>query len=78
MAIKEGVKSSDRFVDSKLFRVLAVLLSALLLFVGPTYIPYAMIEVLKLNATISSVTGLVLFLAGIALMVYFARKKLIT
>jgi hypothetical protein len=51
----------------------------LLIFVGPTYVPYVLANILKKNYYISSLgVGFVLFVAGMALMLFLIRKKLIT
>lgn len=70
--------SGGRIAESKFLRVFMILLSVLLIFVGSTYVPYAMQSLLNLDFVITTVTGFVLFLAGVVLLVYLARQKLIT
>jgi protein-S-isoprenylcysteine O-methyltransferase Ste14 len=65
-------------VDSKFLRVLLVLLTVLLIFVGPTYIPFVLADLLHVNYVASVGTGVVLFIAGLLLMWFLVRKKIIT
>ncbi len=62
---------------SKFTRISLVLVSMLLIFVGPTYVPYAMDKV-NVNGFASSGVGALLFILGMALMFYLVRKKVIT
>jgi hypothetical protein len=50
----------------------------LLIFVGPTYVPYLMANVIKINYFASIGIGIVLFIVGMAFMMFLIRKKLIT
>lgn len=59
MTVDDKTISSSRIAESKFLRVFMVALSVLLIFVGPTYIPYLMSDFLKLDLVISSLTGLV-------------------
>jgi hypothetical protein len=65
-------------VSSKFLRVLLVIVTVLLIFVGPTYIPYLLFDVLNVNYVASIVTGLALFIAGLLLMLFLVRKKIVT
>ncbi len=64
-------------IYSKFWRITLVIFSMLLIFVGPTYFPYALTK-LKVGTFTSDGIGLVVFLAGMALMAFLIRKKLIT
>jgi len=64
-------------LSSKFMRVLLVLVAALLVFAGPTYVPYVLTEVLKVNQAASMVFGFVLLIVGLALMWHLIRKKII-
>jgi uncharacterized membrane protein HdeD (DUF308 family) len=77
LVVNQEVEHSSR-INSKFMRAFLVIISAVLLFVGPTYIPYLMTDVLKIDVVISSVVGLALFIAGIVMLVYLAKKKVIT
>jgi hypothetical protein len=65
-------------LSSKFLRVLLVIVTVLLIFVGPTYIPYLLFDVLNVNYVASIVTGLALFIAGLFLMWFLMRKKIVT
>ena len=58
-------------------RVFLVIVAAFLVFVGPTYIPYVLVNVLKVNHFASIILGFALLLVGLALMWYLIRKKVI-
>jgi cytochrome c biogenesis protein CcdA len=65
-------------VSSKFWRVLLMIAAVLLIFAGPTYVPYLLSDVLKVNYIASIVTGSVLLIAGLLLMLFLIRKKIIT
>jgi hypothetical protein len=65
-------------IYSKFWRITLVVLSMLLIFVGPTYVPYVMVNILKIHYFVSIGAGLVLFALGMAFMVFLIRKQLIT
>ena len=61
---------------SKFTRVAFVVISMLLIFVGPTYIPYAM-GTLHVDGYVSAGIGGLLFIVGLAFMFFLVRKKVI-
>jgi len=64
-------------IPSKFNRVALMIVAVLLIFVGPTYIPYLMVGAgIEYFASIG--IGLVLFIVGLVLLVYLIRKKVIT
>jgi cytochrome c oxidase assembly factor CtaG len=65
-------------VSSKFWKVFLVIVTALLMFVGPTYIPFLLFDALKVNYFASIATGIALFIAGLFLMWFLVRKKIIT
>ena len=65
-------------VSSKFMRVLLIIVAVILIFVGPTYVSYVLFEILNLNYVASMVTGFALFIAGLFLMWFLVRKKIIT
>ena len=65
-------------IYSKFWRIALVVLSMLLIFVGPTYGVYAMVKILKIHYYISIGAGIILFILGMTLMLFLIRKKLIT
>ncbi len=64
-------------LSSKFMRVFLVLVAALLVFAGPTYVPYVLTEVLKVSQAASMVFGFALLIVGLALIWYLIRKKII-
>jgi hypothetical protein len=65
-------------LSSKFLRGFLVIVTVLLIFVGPTYIPYVLFDLFKVNYIASIVTGIVLFIAGLFLMWFLVRKKIVT
>jgi hypothetical protein len=64
-------------LSSKFMRVFLVIVAALLIFVGPTYVPYLFSSLLKVDYAAAVVFGFVLLIAGLALIWYLIRKKII-
>jgi hypothetical protein len=65
-------------IYSKFWRITLVVLSMLLIFAGPTYATYILVNILKIHYFISIGAGLILFIVGMASMLFLIRKKLIT
>ncbi len=65
-------------IYSKFWRITLVVVSMLLIFVGPTYGTYALVKVAKIHYLVSIGTGVILFILGMASMLFLIRKKLIT
>jgi hypothetical protein len=70
----EGLGMFD--LSSKFWRTFLVILAVLLIFAGPTYVPYLM-SLLQVGFAISAATGLALLVVGLLLLVYLIRKKVI-
>ena len=71
-------KNSGGFsVSSKFWRTFLVIVAALLIFAGPTYVPYLLVDRLKVNYVASIVSGFVLLIIGLVLMWFLVRKKII-
>ncbi len=64
-------------VSSKFLRILLVIVAVVLIFAGPTYVSYLLFDVLKVNYVASIVSGFALFIAGLLLMWFLIRKKII-
>ncbi len=64
-------------LDSKYMKVLLIIVAGVLIFVGPTYIPYLLSDILKVDYIASIVVGALLFIFGLVLLVYLYRKKVI-
>ena len=65
-------------IYSKFWIITLVVVSMLLIFVGPTYVPYVMVNILKIHYFVSIGAGFILFIVGMAFMLFLIRKKLIT
>jgi hypothetical protein len=63
---------------SKFNKIALTVVAALLIFVGPTYVPAVLSDTLKLDYVLSVVIGAVLFIAGLGMLFYLIRKKIIT
>ena len=72
-------RALSRFALNSRFRKISlVVLAAFLTFAGPTYIVYVLMHLLEINYAVSMVSGLVLFVAGLALMWYLIKNKVIS
>ena len=65
-------------VSSKFMRVLLIIVSVFLIFAGPTYVSYFLFNILNVNYVASVVSGIALFIAGLLLMLFLIRKKIVT
>ena len=65
-------------LSSKFMRVLLIIVAVFLIFAGPTYVSYMLFNILKVNYVASAVSGFVLLIAGLLLMLFLTRKKIIT
>ncbi|MEM2779806.1 MAG: hypothetical protein QW791_02890 [Candidatus Bathyarchaeia archaeon] len=75
---KIGERKTARFDwNSRVWRVLLILFSALLTFGGP-YVVLVFFKVLDLSYVVSVVSGLIVFLIGLTLMLFLIRKKVIS
>jgi len=71
-------ESSGMFdMNSKFWRATLLIVSVLLIFAGPTYIPYLMVDILGVNYVASVVLGVVLLILGLVLLWFLVRKKVI-
>jgi uncharacterized membrane protein HdeD (DUF308 family) len=64
--------------ESKFTRVALTIIAVLLIFIGPTYIPYLLSNTFGLEYFASIVIGALLFIAGLVMIIYLIRKKVIT
>ncbi len=69
---------SGTFLESKFWRVFILIIAVFLIFVGPTYVPYVLANVLGLDYFVSIGVGLVLFIVGLVVLIYLIRKKVVT
>jgi len=78
MAKKKGETSARLDLRSEFWKTLLTVLAAFLTFAGPTYIVYALINIMKIDYFVSIASGIVLFVAGLVLIWYLIRKKIIS
>lgn len=64
-------------LDSKFMKLVLTVVDVFLIFVGPTYIPYLLSDILKVNYIASIVVGGLLLIVGLVMLVYLIRKKVI-
>jgi len=74
---KNNENLQDNGIDSKFMKVTLTIVAVFLIFVGPTYVPYLMSDILKVDYIASIAVGAVLLLVGLALLVYLIRKKVV-
>ncbi len=65
-------------IESKFTKITLTVVAVLLLFAGPTYLPYVMVDILQINYFVGIGTGAVLFVVGLVMLIYLIRKKVIT
>jgi hypothetical protein len=75
--VNENISIGGFDLSSKFWRVFLVVAAVLLIFAGPTYVPYMLSDILKIDYIASIVSGLVLFIVGLVLMAFLVRKKVI-
>ena len=63
--------------DSKFMRVLLIIVTALLIFAGPTYVPYVLTSV-NVSSAAATIAGFALFIVGLFLMQFLVRKKIVS
>ncbi len=65
-------------IESKFGKVTLTIVTVLLIFAGPTYVPYLLSDVLHADYFAAIGIGLVLFIVGLVMMIYLIRKKILT
>ena len=75
--MKEDNENVEVSGMSKFNKILLTIVAALLIFVGPTYIPYVLANLLKLDYVASILVGAALFIAGLIMLIYLIRKKIV-
>ena len=63
---------------SRFWKTLLVILAVFLTFIGPTYIVYVLFKILKMDFAISMGSGFALFIAGLVLIWYLIKNKVIS
>jgi hypothetical protein len=80
---EEKQKSKSRVpigldLSSKFWKTFLIVLAVFLTFAGPTYVVYALLNVLKVNYFVSMSLGFALFIVGSVLIWYLIRRKIIS
>jgi len=75
---KKGRIFAKLDLSSTFWRTFLMVLAAFLTFIGPTYIVYMFINILKINRFVSTVSGFVLFMTGLLLIWYLIRNKIVS
>jgi hypothetical protein len=71
-------ESSGMFdVNSRFMKTTLVIVAVLLIFAGPTYVPFVLSNILSLNYVASVLVGLALLIVGLVLLWFLVRKKII-
>jgi cytochrome c oxidase assembly factor CtaG len=78
MAKKKGETSVRLDLSSKFWKTLLTVLAAFLTFAGPTYMVYVLKNILKIDYIVSMISGIVLFIAGLVLVWFLIKKKIIS
>ncbi|MCW3993376.1 MAG: hypothetical protein NWE85_02275 [Candidatus Bathyarchaeota archaeon] len=78
MAKKKAETSARLDLSSKFWKTLLTVLAAFLTFAGPTYMVYLFRNILKIDYFVSIASGIVLLVAGLVLIWYLIRKKIIS
>ena len=66
------------FMESKIGKTILILLTAFLIFAGPTYVVYVLQSVLEVPYAFSMLGGLILFVFGVVLLWFLIRKRVIS
>jgi len=76
---KDKSKVSRRFdLNSKFWKTFLVILAAFLTFAGPTYVVYVLRDILEIGHVLSMISGFVLFMAGLVLIWYLIKNKVLS
>jgi len=71
-------ESNTGFLEnSKFIKTVLVVITALLIFAGPTYLVYILIKI-NVGTAASMLSGIVVLILGLILMAFLVRKKIIT
>ncbi len=75
---EKGGISTRLDMSSKFWKIFLTVLAAFLTFAGPTYMVYVLTNILKIDFFVSMASGIVSFVAGLALILYLIKKKIIS
>jgi len=65
-------------LNSRFWKTFLTLLAVFLIFAGPTYVVYALTNVLNMEYMLSMVSGGILFIIGLVLLWYLVKNKVIS
>jgi cytochrome c oxidase assembly factor CtaG len=65
-------------LSSKFWKTFLTALAAFLTFAGPTYVVYVLTNILEINYFLSMFSGIVLLIAGLVLIWYLIKNKIIS
>ncbi len=65
-------------IESKFMRVFLILIGAVFVFAGPTYLPLILNDVLKIDYAVSMSVGFAVFLVGVFDLLFLAKRKVLT
>ncbi len=65
-------------LSSRFWKTFLIVLAVFLTFAGPTYIVYALLNVLKIDYFVSMASGFALFIVGLVLIWYLIKRKVIS
>jgi len=78
MTKRKGETSARVDLSSKFWKTLLTVLAAFLTFAGPTYMVYVLRNILEIDYFVSMASGIALFIAGLVLIWYLIKKKIIS
>ena len=78
MTKKKGETSAKVDLSSKFWKTLLTVLAAFLTFVGPTYMVYVLRNILEIDYFASMISGIALFIAGLVIIWFLIRNKIIS
>jgi hypothetical protein len=75
---EQKAKKTMLNVSSKFWKTFLIVLAVLLIFAGPTYMIYVLINILDINYFISMGSGFAILIVGLVLLWYLIKKGIIT
>jgi len=65
-------------LDSKFWKTFLFVVAAFLIFAGPTYVVYVLMNVLDISYVFSMISGFALFIVGLVLLWYLIKNKVVS
>ncbi|MCL6578931.1 MAG: hypothetical protein K6T73_06020 [Candidatus Bathyarchaeota archaeon] len=65
-------------LDSKFWKAFLFVVAAFLIFAGPTYVVYVLMNVLDISYVFSMISGFALFIVGLVLLWYLIKNKVVS